>query len=103
MENGEMTLSMANIESDTLALLPLGKGEKLKVALRASQKGVSKPGDKVVGSKDFDRVARDLKALFRVPNEVLSLARKALNGGQCVNVNFNGSRADLVRVGFIEV
>jgi hypothetical protein len=98
-----MTLTMANVESYSLALLPLGKGEKLKVALRASRKGVSKPGDKAVGSKDFDRVAHDLKALFRVPDEVLDLARKALDDGQCVTVNFDASRAELVRVGFIEV
>jgi hypothetical protein len=98
-----MTISMANLESYTLALLPVSKGEKLKVALRASQKGVSKPGDKAVGSKDFDRVAHDLKALFRVPDEVLNLVRKALNDGQCVTVNFDAFRADLVRVGFIEV
>jgi len=67
-----------------------------------SEKGVSKPSDRSVGSEHFEKVSHDLKSLFSVPDEVLDLARKELNDGQCVTVSFDGLRADLVRVGFIE-
>jgi len=98
---GEDT-AMEDLQNYSLALLPLGKGDDLTVALRISEQGVSKPANKPVGSKDFERVAHDLKALFSVPDEVLNLARNKLNEGQCVTVNFDGFRSDLVRIGFIE-
>jgi len=97
----EGPISMDDLQSYTLALLPLIKGDNLTVALRVSEKGGSKPADKAVGSKDFERLAHDLEVLFSVPDEVLNLARKELNDGRCVTINFNGSRAELVRIGFL--
>jgi hypothetical protein len=91
-----------DLQSYSLSLLPLSKGDDLAVALRVSEQGVSKPDNKPVGSQDFERVAHDLKALFKVSDEVLNLARKKLNEGQCVTVTFDGFRSDLVRLGFIE-
>jgi hypothetical protein len=94
---------MDDLQSYTLALLPLVKGDNPTVALRVSENGGSRSADKAVGSKNFDRVAHELVTLFNVPEEVVNLARKGLNDGHCVTINFDGSRADLVRVGFIEV
>jgi hypothetical protein len=91
-----------DLQSYSLSLLPLSKGDDLAVALRVSEQGVSNPDNKPVGSQDFERVAHDLKALFKVSDEVLNLARKKLNEGQCVTVTFDGFRSDLVRLGFIE-
>jgi hypothetical protein len=95
--------AMEDLQNYSLALLPLVRGDDLTVALRVSEQDISKSDNKPVGSQDFERVARDLKALFSVPDEVLNLARKKLNEGQCVTVNFDGLRSDLVRVGFIEI
>jgi hypothetical protein len=94
---------MDDLQSYALALLPLIKGNNLTVAVRVSEKGRSGPADKAVGPKDFERLAHDLEALFSVPNEVLNLARKELNDGRCVTINFDGSRAELVRIGFLEI
>jgi hypothetical protein len=94
--------AMEDSQNYSLALLPLVKGDDLTVALRVSEQGVSGPDNKPVGSQDFERVAHDLKAIFGVSDKVLNLARKKLNEGQCVTVNFDGFRSDLVGVGFIE-
>ena len=96
-------MSMENLHNYTLALLPLNKEDNPTVALRVSENGGSRSADKAVGSRNFDRVAHDLVTLFNVPDEVVNLARKGLNDGRCVTINFDGSRADLVRVGFLEV
>jgi molecular chaperone GrpE (heat shock protein) len=100
--NQQKVTATEDLQSYCLSLLPLGKGDDLAVALRVSEQGVSKPDNKPVGSQDFERVAHDLKALFSVSDEVLTLARKKLNEGQCVTVTFDGFRSDLVRLGFIE-
>ena len=94
--------AMEDSQNYSLALLPLVKGDDLTVALRVSEQGVSKPDNKPVGSQDLERVAHDLKALFSVSDEVLTLARMKLNEGQCVTVTFDGFGSDLVRLGFIE-
>jgi molecular chaperone GrpE (heat shock protein) len=94
--------ALEDLQNYSMALLPLVRGDDLTVALRVTEQDRSKSGNKPVGSQDFERVAHDLKALFSVSDEVLNLARKKLNEGQCVTVTFDGFRSDLVTVGFIE-
>ena len=83
----------------------LGKSLKSRYPAKTTSMKRADPSrpTRLVGSKDFERVAHDLEALFSVPDQVLNLARKELNDGRCVTINFDGSRAELVRIGFLEV